>query len=49
MYLSAYTHIHCLYAYHDIRSMTSSLARDRVYVIVIMQKGVIFCRMSILN
>ena len=35
----------------SIRSMTSSLERDRVYVImiVVMQKGTMICRMSMLN
>lgn len=32
-----------------VRSMTSSLARDRVHAIVVMQKGVIFYRIMMLN
>ena len=37
------------YVCASFRSITSSLAKDRGYVIVIMQKGMIFCRMLMLN
>ena len=36
-----------MFAY--IRSMTSCLARDCVYVIIVMQKGMNSCRMTMLN
>ena len=38
----------CIHHSSSIRSMTSCLARDRVYVIVVMQKGMI-CWTSMLN
>ena len=40
-------HINSFNAY--IRIMTGSLARDRVYVIAVMQKGMIFCRIWMFN
>ena len=47
-YLSISISLHT-YAYVGLRSMTSGLARDWVYVIVVMQRRSIFCRMSMLN